>query len=279
MVPDRERKAGSSTHQSLERGLRVLSAVATRSGASSLVEVARRTGLHRSTAHHLLQALVGMGFLRQDPTSRGYEPTAQLFQLTGQSWTLELLAEIAKPFVAELARRSEEGASLAAYRDGVVIIIAKRDSDSPVRVVQDLGTQRPVHATAVGKAILAWLPDAERAGLLAGAPFERFTPRTLVDREALEREVARIRTAGHALDDEEHVEGIRCIAAPVFGSAGRIVASLCVLGPKNRMTRRKIRDLKRPLSSVARALSERLGGHSGPAAGVFRPARGRPTIM
>lgn len=261
-MPDRADKAGTSTHQSLERGLRVLSAVAAYSGASSLVEVARRTGLHRSTTHHLLKALVGMGYLHQDPTSRGYEPTAQLFQLTGQSWTPEQLAEVAKPYVAELTRRSEEGASLAAYRDGVVTIVAKRDSDSPVRVVQDLGTQRPIHATAVGKAILAWLPEIEQLGLLDHAPFERFTPRTVVERAVLEREIARIRAVGHALDDEEHVEGIRCIAAPVFGSGGRVVASLCVLGPKSRMTRRKLRDLRRPLSAVARALSERLGWHA-----------------
>lgn len=256
---DQTRTDGSATHQSLGRGLRILEAVSSRGGVSSLVDIARRTGLHRSTTHHLLQALVGMGYLHQDPSSRGYEPAARLFRLTGRTWTPEQLGEIAQPYVAELTRRSEEGSSLAAYHDGGITIVAKRDPDSPVRVVQDLGTRRAIHATAVGKAILAWLPAPEQVNYLGGAPFERFTPRTLVERVALETEIKRVRAAGCAIDDEEHIEGIRCVAAPVFGYSGHVVASLCALGPKSRMTRRKLRDLRAPLFALARALSERLG--------------------
>lgn len=248
-----------TTHQSLERGLRILETVSAFSGASSLAETARRTGLHRSTAHHLLQALVGMGYLHQDPTNRGYEPAAKLFRLTGRTWTPEQMGEIAQPFLAELGRRCQEGTSFAVYRNGIVTIVAKRDADSPVRVVQDVGAQRPVHATAVGKAILPWLPPHEIASLLDTAPFEALTPRTLVSRDAMTAELERIRSIGCALDDEEHIEGIRCIAAPVFGYAGHVVGSLCALGPKSRMTRQKLRGLRGPVTELAGTLSERFG--------------------
>jgi IclR family acetate operon transcriptional repressor len=246
------------THQSLDRGMRVIEAVASSSGQISLAEIARRTGLHRSTSHHLLQTLVGLGYLRQDPSTRAYELAAKLFQLTGRTWSPEQLGEIAQPYLAGLTRDSGEGSSLAAYSASTVKIVAKREAEGPVRVVQDVGADRPVHATAVGKAIIAFLPRPELDGLLSRIRFERFTPNTIVTRRALEIELARVRETGFAHDDEEHFEGIRCIAAPVFAYTGQVVASLCAVGPKSRMSRQKLRELRGSLSSHARKLSERL---------------------
>jgi DNA-binding IclR family transcriptional regulator len=262
--PDGE--PGSATHVSLARGLRLVETVALNGGAISLAEAARRTGLHRSTAHHLLQTLVGLEYLRQDPASRGYELAAKPFLLTGRTWSPESLARIAQPFLAELARRSGEGASLAAYRDGAVTVVAKREHDGPVRVVQDIGAQRPIHCTAVAKAIIPWLPPAELAGLLGRVRFERHTPKTITTRSELDAEVRRVRAAGYAIDDEEHLEGIRCIAMPVFGHAGQVVASMCAVGPKSRMTHQKLRDLRAPLGELAQALSEQLGWRADAAA-------------
>jgi DNA-binding IclR family transcriptional regulator len=248
-----------SIHRSLERGLRLVEAVALNGGPTSLAEAARRTGLHRSTAHHLLQTLVTLGYLRQNPETRGYELAAKPFLLTGRTWSPWQLAEIAQPFLAELTRRGGEGSSFAVYRDGAVTVVAKREHDGPVRVVQDVGAQRPLHCTAVAKAILPWLSPPELSGLLARLRFVRYTPKTIADRAGFEAELRRIRTAGYAIDDEEHIQGIRCIAMPVFGHAGQVVGSLCTLGPKSRVTQQKLRELRVPLAQLARALSERLG--------------------
>jgi IclR family acetate operon transcriptional repressor len=126
-------------------------------------------------------------------------------------------------------------------------------------VVQDVGARRPLHCTAVAKAILPWLPAPELAGLLARMRFDRHTAKTIVTRAAFETELRRIRGAGYATDDEEHIEGIRCIAMPVFGHAGQVLGSLCTLGPKSRMSYQKLRELRRPVGELARRLSERLG--------------------
>jgi IclR family acetate operon transcriptional repressor len=259
-----DRTAARLTHRSLERGLHVLEVIAASGGLISLAEIARRTGLHRSTGHHLLQTLVGTGYLRQDAGTRSYELSPKLFQLTGRTWTPEQLGVIAQPIVAELARLTGEGASLAAYRDGIVKIVAKCDHEGPVRVVQDVGAERPIHATAVGKAIVAFLPAAELDGLLARITYERYTPRTIVQRGALEAELRRIRSSGYANDDEEHIEGIRCVAAPVRIYSGQVVASLCTLGPKSRMTRARLRELSGPLLKLAATISERLGSSLDP---------------
>jgi DNA-binding IclR family transcriptional regulator len=248
----------ASTHRSLERALRLLEAVAL-SGRCALSEVARRTSLHRSTAHHLLRTLVGLGYLRQDPESREYELGAKPFQLTGRVWSQEQLGELAQPFLADLTRRSGLGSSVAVYRDGVVTVVAKREDDGPVQVVQNVGAERPVHCTAVAKAIVAWLPRGELADALGRARLARYTAKTIVARAALEAELRRVHAAGYAIDDEEHIAGIRCIAMPVFGHAGQVVASMCVLGPKSRVTRRRLRELRRPLSELAERFSRRLG--------------------
>ena len=247
------------THQSLERGLRLVEAVALNGAQTSLAEAARRTGLHRSTAHHLLQTLVSLGYLRQDAETRGYELAAKPFQITGRTWSPEQLAAIAQPALADLTRRSGEGSSFSAYRDGAVTVVAKREHDGPVRVVQDVGARRPLHCTAVAKAILPWLPAPELTGLIARIRFERYTAKTIVTRSAFQAELRRIRSTGHAIDDEEHIEGIRCIAMPAFGHSGQVLGSICTLGPKSRMTYQKLRELRQPLGELSARLSQRLG--------------------
>ena len=248
----------ASTHRSLERGLALLEAVAGAGRPASLADTARRLGLHRSTAHHLMQTLVSAGYLRQEPASRGYELTPKLYQLTGRTWSPEQLGELAQPFLEELTRGTGEGTSVAGWFDGQVRIVAKREADAPVRVVQDFG-ERPLYCTAVGKAIAGWLPRAELHAALARARMVRLTPKTITTRAAFEAELRRIRTAGHAIDDEEQHEGLRCMAMPVFGYSGQVLASMCVLGPKHRMTQQKLNAVRAPLAALCRRLSERLG--------------------
>lgn len=247
------------THQSLERGLRILESVASSGGTTTLAETARRTGLHRSTAHHLLQTLVAFGYLRQHPQTRGYELTAKLFRLTARTWTPEQIGQIVQPVAAELTSLVGEGSSVAAYCDGAVTIVAKCDPENPFRVVQDIGAKRPIHATAVAKAIVAFLPPDERAAIVSKLQFEAYTPWTIVTRKDFETELRRVRSAGYASDDEEHYEGVRCISAPIFAYTGHAVAALCILGPKTRLTRQRLRELRDPLIEYAQRLSTQLG--------------------
>lgn len=248
-----------TTHRSLERGLVVLESVAAAGHPASLAETARRVGLHRSTAHHLMQTLVSAGYLRQEKASRAYELTPKLYQLTGRMWNAEQLGEIAQPFLEELTRLTDEGTSVAAWINGAVTIVAKREANGPVRVVQNVGVNRPVYCTAVGKAIAAWLPDTEVRAALARIRMERLTPKTINTQAAFSAELRRIRAAGHAIDDEEHYEGLRCIAMPVFAYTGQVLASMCVLGPRHRMTHQKLIVVRGPLAVLSRKLSERLG--------------------
>ncbi|HAM57600.1 MAG TPA: hypothetical protein DDZ42_16905 [Candidatus Rokubacteria bacterium] len=268
---------GSRTHQSLQRGLSVLEAIAATGGVAALAEVVRRTALPRSTAHHLVRALVDFGYLDQDGDARPYRLAPRLLRLTGRPWGREDLAELAAPALDALSRRTGEGASLAILRDTTVTVIAKRDPEGPVRVVQEVGGIRPIHCTAVGKALVAWLPPPELDRVLAGAAFERKTARTIPTPAGLRDELARIRRRGYAIDNEEHIDGIRCIALPVRDYSGEVGAALCIVGPKSRIPQRRFAALRAALAEEADRLSARLGFVEPPGArwnGSVAPVRG-----
>jgi len=163
------------------------------------------------------------------------------------------------PYLDELSRRTGEGTSLAVLRDGVVTVIAKREPEGPVRVVQEVGARRPIYCTAVGKALAAWLPEQELSGIIRRTVFGRLTPRTITSPTAYRRELARIRATGFAVDNEEHIEGIRCIATAVRDHSGEVRASLCVVGPKNRLPQRRLAEIRQVLAAVSADLSARLG--------------------
>lgn len=247
------------THRSLERGLSALELVASAQQPLALSEISRRMGLHRSTAHHLLQTLVALGWLRQDDESRGYALSARPYQLTGRKWSVEQIGAFAQPLLERLTQETGEGSSVAVWVNGIVTIAAKREADGPVRVVQDIGGERPLYCTAVGKAIAGWLPQAEVAAALCRQPMVQLTPKTITTLPAFEQELRRIRGSGYAIDDEEQFEGLRCIAVPVFCHTGQVAGSMCVVGPKHRMTHQKLASVRTPLAAGAHELSLRLG--------------------
>jgi DNA-binding IclR family transcriptional regulator len=255
------------THQSLDRGLRIIEVIAAIGGSATLAEVARKTVLPRSTAHHLLRALVQFGYLVQDGDTRSYTLSSKLFRLTGRTWTRAQLAEIAMPFLEELSRITGEGTSLAVLRDGVVTIIAKREPDGPVRVAQEVGTIRPVYCTAIGKILAAWLPEGELGGIIDRTVFEPFTAKTITSPADFRNELARVRQTGFAVDNEEHIKGIRCIAGAVRDHSGEVRAALCVLGPKDHLPQRHMAKIRRALADVSAGLSARLGHGSAEAMG------------
>lgn len=247
------------THRSLVRGIAVLEIVAAARQPLTLAEVATHAGLPRSTTHQLLRTLAALGHVRQDAATRAWAPTERLHHLLERDWDPERIGEMAQPWLEELSRLTGTGSSVAVWTQGKVLIVAKRESDGPVRVAQDVGALRPLHCTAVGKAIAAWLPPAVLEQALRGVRLERHTAKTLTTREALAAELRRVRAAGHAIDDEEMYEGLRCVAMPVFGARAQVLASMCAVGPRQQITRDKIARIRPVLARLARGLSEQLG--------------------
>jgi len=249
----------TQTHQSLKRGLRMIEMIATIGGPATLAEITHKTGLPRSTAHHILRALVEFGYLAKDQNKRTYTLAPKLFRLTEPSWTKEQLAEIAKPFLEKSRHVTGEGTSLAVIRDGVVTIVAKCESEGPVRVVQEVGATRRIYCTAVGKLLAAWLPKNELDHIISRTVFEQMTTATITSSTAFRRELAHIRETGFAIDNEEHIKGIRCIATAIRDHSGEVRAALCVVGPKDNLPELELEKVRRALNDVADEFSTRLG--------------------
>jgi DNA-binding IclR family transcriptional regulator len=249
----------TSTHQSLKRGLQIVEMVAEMAEPPTLSAIARKSKLNRSTAHHILKALVEFGYLIQAPETHIYSLSSKLFQLTRRTWTTVQLAEIATPFLQELGNLTGEGTSLAVFRNGQVIIAAKQEQDGPLRVVQRIGESRPVYCTAVGKVLAADLSEQELEELILGIDFQRKTPKTITSPAGFRKELARIRENGVAYDNEEHIKGVRCLAAPVRDYSGETRAALCVVGPKDNLSPKRMKKVQTDLLTAAAALSARLG--------------------
>jgi IclR family transcriptional regulator, KDG regulon repressor len=128
-----------------------------------------------------------------------------------------------------------------------------------VRVPSSVGRRNPAHCTAVGKALIAYLPDEELEGLMRRRGLKAHTPKTITTPVLLRRELATIRERGYAIDDEEIEKGLRCIGAPVRDHSGRVVASLSVAGPAFRLTRARTSSVARLVAKAADALSAELG--------------------
>lgn len=253
--------SASTTHQSLKRGLHIIETVAQMVDPPTLSAIARKISLNRSTTHHILKALVEFGYLVQAPDTYTYSLSSRLLRITRQTWTTEQLAEIARPYLEDLSHRTGEGTSLAVLHDGLVIIAAKCEPEGPLRVVQEIGSTRPIHCTAVGKILAAWLKERELEGILERTEFEKKTAKTITTPAAFRRELARVRESGVAIDNEEHIKGIRCMAGPVRDHYSAVRAALCVVGPRDHLPPRRMTKIRRELLAVAADLSSRLGYH------------------
>ncbi len=249
----------TSTHQSLKRGLQIVEMVAEMAEPATLSAIARKSRLNRSTTHHILKALVEFGYLVQAPETHVYSLSSKLFRLTRRTWTVDQLAGIATPFLEELGNLTGEGTSLAVLRNGHVTIAAKQEQDGPLRVVQRVGESRPVYCTAVGKVLAAELSEHELDELVERTDFQRKTPKTITSPAVFRKEMARIRKKGVAFDNEEHIKGVRCLAAPIRDYSGDARAALCVVGPKDNLSPKRMIIVQHDLLAVAAAMSERLG--------------------
>ncbi|MDT7787599.1 MAG: hypothetical protein QOF58_6018 [Pseudonocardiales bacterium] len=194
-------------------------------------ELGRRTGLSKSTLHRLLGDLVQARLL--DRGRRGYRLGGHLFQLGIRASVERTLVEVSTPYLEDLYERTHETIHLGLREGHEVVYAAKigghRQASSPSR----LGGRMPLHATAIGKALLAHAPSPVRTEVLS-TPLDRRTPRTVVAPGILRGQLTRVRQTGLAYEFEESRVGLVCVASPVFGHDGEVVAAVSVAGPVSR---------------------------------------------
>jgi IclR family acetate operon transcriptional repressor len=256
--------------QALSRGLALLESLAATDHGATLTALAAALGLPAPTAHRLLSALERSGFVRQDANGT-WTVGVRAFRVGAAFLAQRDRAVEARPHLARLMEQSGETANLAVMSDGEAVFIAQAPCRELMRMDAKLGARAPVHASGVGKAMLAALPERELDASLP-ATLPRYTEHTLATREALVAELAASRRRGYAIDDEEHAIGLRCVAAAIHDEHGRPWGALSLAGPTSRFTRERIATLGALVRDTAREVSLALGGEPPAAARPVQPS-------
>ncbi|HEY8425745.1 MAG TPA: IclR family transcriptional regulator [Limnochordales bacterium] len=248
---------GTHSVQSVERAVRLLDVLARHDAGIS--DLARATGLHKATVHRLIKTLLRLGLVELAPDGVRYRLGLRLLELGGRVLARLDVREVARPYLADLRDRTRLTVHMAVLDGTDVVYVEKLDSPANLRMASFVGTRSPAYCTALGKAILAVLPEQEREAILQRTRLLPRTPQTITTVEALRQDLAATRARGFAVDNVENEEGIRCVGAPVFGHGGRVVASVSVSGPIFSVTPDRVDELGRAVVETAGAISHALG--------------------
>ena len=244
--------------RSLDKGMEIIEVVAAEPRGLSVAEIARQLGFNVSTTHHLVATLRRRGFLDQDPETRLYRLGYRLVSVVNEFVSEADIYAVGAGPTRELRDVSGATAYLTVLQDHEIFVVFEATGGHPVQTRRPrLPGQMCLHGIASGKTLLAYLPDERRRALLAEMPLTRFTPNTITTPHELETELAAIRAQGYALDREEWLVGLACVAVPVFDRNGACVATASVAYPAVQVERRD--ELIRRVGETAARISASLG--------------------
>ena len=241
------------------KAMRILDLIAAAPQPLRFAQLQAAAGLPRATLHRLLAALLGKAMIAP-AADGGYQPGPHLLELASRTWERMDLRQAARAAIERLNRDSGETIHLATLSGDSVVYIDKVECDYPLRLHSAVGKRGPVHCTAVGKVMAAYLAPDEQDALVRRLELTPHTPATLTTRERLAAALKAIRRAGVAFDLEEHVAGIHCVAAPVFDLRGNCVGGISMTAPTVRIDLHALREHATAVSSAAADATRHLGG-------------------
>jgi len=244
--------------ESIDRMALVLNALE-RAPEQTLDQVARAAGLNESTALRYLLSLSKHELVERNETSGRFRLGLSLFRLGTRSIEYRDIVTLSLPVMERLLAQFGESVNLATRQQSQVVLLKVLESATPVRKGAKAGETDAWHATSLGKALLAAIPGEEVSDLVGTGPFAPFTPNTLLRHEDLRRDLVSTQARGYAIDDEESVEGLRCVGAAIRDHDGIPRYALSVSGPKSRMTYQRTEEIGVAVMKGAADVSKALG--------------------
>lgn len=243
--------------QSVDRALSILE-ILEREGWMGVTTLARELGIHKSTAFRLLATLEQRGIVEQHVETQKYRLGFALVRLASAVRAGLDLTRSARPVCEWLSEQTGETVNIAVLEGGEVVNIDQVNLSSSVVSVDWLGRRTGLHSTATGKVFLAHLPDRLREEVLAGN-LGPVTSRTITDPDVLRGQLTAIREQGWSATDEELEIGLSAVAAPIHGADGAVLATVCVSGPRFRLTPQRLPEVGHLAGEAAQQISRRLG--------------------
>jgi IclR family acetate operon transcriptional repressor len=255
----------------ISKVLRLLEAIQSAPQGLGLKAISELTGIHKSTAHRFLKHLEREGYLICTNDS-AYLLGPRFWQMTTHINHRATLQAVARPILWDLWRATRETVNMAVLDQGTVLYVDVIESPHEFRLASRVGTRRPLHATALGKVLTAFLPDEQKKNVLGTITFQPSTSKTIMNLVQFRQELDKVAQQGYAVDDEEAVAGARCVSAPVLEASGEPVAAVSVSGPTTRISPGQVAVLAEAVTSAAEAISAAIGFSQSPARRI-RPQR------
>ncbi len=250
-----------SSVQSIDRVLDIIEALAKSVRGITLTDLAEMVSLHKSTVHRLLSTLVSKNYVLKDPESGKYRLTMRMFEIGSQVVAGLNIVSVARPYLEHLSAVTDEAIHLV-VRDGTEIVYLYKEDPSSMSIVNmasRVGLRNPLYCTAVGKSILAALPEDEAEAIWDKSTITRFTNNTITTFARMKQEMAQIREKGYAIDNEEHERGVRCIAVAIRDFSGNAVAAISVSASASRLDDNRIDEISSEVMQAASSISRLLG--------------------
>lgn len=256
---DDKAKQRSGSIQSVERAMALLEVLGEDEEGYRLTDLATRTGLPPSTVHRMLTTLEKRRFVQFDQSDGMWHVGRAVFTIGSAFVRQRNFVAPALPYLRRLRDLTRETANLGVVDDGEVVVLSQIESREIMRAITRVGGRVPMAASGMGKAILATYSEADVDAIVSASPARRAAPHPL-SRAELDRQLAAARTNGYALDDEDFVPGLRCVAAVVYNAQAEALCAISVSGLAQRLTGERIANIGRLLNDTARDLTHALGG-------------------
>ena len=261
MSHSKTKTAASSPYQVqvLDRALGILDMLSAQGPDLSLGELSDKLDLHKSTTHRLMMVLERHKLIERNAINGRYRLGLKLFELGTRAVSQLDLRERARPFLEKLVLETSETVHLCLLDDSEVVYLDKVEPVRSVRMATSVGRRNPAHCTAVGKAIMAYLSNAQVEEIVRKQGMKAMTANTITSLVELKKELKVVRERGYAIDNEEIEEGVRCVGCVVRGFSGEPLAAISVSAPAFRLTKDRVKGLAQPVVAAANALSLELG--------------------
>ncbi|MBF0276803.1 MAG: helix-turn-helix domain-containing protein [SAR324 cluster bacterium] len=248
--------------QTLSRGLLLLERLAEAKDGANLSDISQQVGLALSTTHRLLNTLEQNGYLYQNKELGRWYIGVKAFTIGNTFLQSRDIVTLARPNLHELMENVGETTNLAVLIEDEAIFLVQAECHEKMRMVVPLGSRVPLHASGVGKALLANMTKPEVSAILQKKGLAKYTENTIVEPKQLFQALTEVKEQGFAFDDEEHAVGLRCVAACVVDEYGQSVAAISVSGPRARIPDDRISYLGHMVVTMASRITRQYGGNS-----------------
>jgi DNA-binding IclR family transcriptional regulator len=242
----------------VERALGMLEAIAQEPEGLSNAEISRKLQIPKSSASYILRTLVQRSYLNRDPQTGKYRVGLKILSLSRGALSGLDVREVALPIMRHLMEKTNLTCHLAILDGPEAVYIEKVEPQGFIKMDTWVGRRMRVHATSVGKALVAYIPQ-DRLEKILSSGMEKRTSKTITTVPRFLKELDRVRAQGYAVDDEENNMGARCLGAPIFNQMGTIEASLGLSGTTQHVNAQTMPRIVEALKDAARHISMQLG--------------------